>query len=854
MAGAGSTLTRLTLGLSAALIVGMCGAAPADAADAWRARVARPLLDLYDAPANANGVAASPAAIRVDATGRVQIDFHFDCALDAPVAALRAAGLSPGSSVKIGPLCVVEGWVAPAQLAQLATVAGAVSVQVPTYALRPHPAGPSGPLRALPLQQRASTGSGIDANGVAIMRADQFVAQTGTGGAGTMVGVQSTGVTSLALIQGRGELPAVQVLSPSGDSNPSDQDEGTVLLEEVHAVAPQAGLAFCGPQTFIDYTSCLTQLIAAGATILVDDINFPPQDLMSSSGSYPEALDTILQQNPNVALFTVTGNANGSYWEGAYVPIPAASAGLQSLSCASGDTTQLDNYVAQFSGNPSESLSVTEETQFPLVFAWADPYGQNASNFDLYLYSNGSEVSCFPAAGSSATLISTTLLSSYTLYVGTPDASLAGKFLKLYAGGDGLTALFPSTSGSIVSPQAFATGVITIGAVDGADGIGNGIESFSSLGPLSLPLSTPQRVQAPTLVAPDGINVDAADTYFEGYLFPDGNFYGTSAAVPNAGGVAALLRGAFPELTVPQLKAALQGGATALGSIVPDGTFGYGRIDALGALSTLAPPTMSPLPGSTTIVGGSSSPPFAFTASATGNVHFSVSSSSTALVPDAVVAAGAAGVTVAPAGCGTSTLSCTLWVTPAIGQIGTARVTVSALDGANRAAPTTIIVTVTQPAAPTLTINSGANQEFTAGAGAASPVGFAVTGTGPLAVTARSSNTALVPNANLLISPGCGSGAMTCMLSITAAQGASGSATITITVTDEYGQSSSGPAALQVDPGANSAAGSGSASGGSSAGGGVLGGWELAGLALLAWRRMLIRAGRRSDDRRVFTR
>jgi hypothetical protein len=651
------------------------------------------------------------------------------------------------------------------------------------------------------------------------------------------------------LIQERGELPPVQVLNPSGGSSDSAQDEGTALLEEVHAVAPQANLAFCGPQTFIDYTSCLTQLIAAGATILVDDINFPPQDLMSSDGSYPQAVDTILQQNPNVVLFTVTGNANGSYWEGAYTPVPVASAGLQPLRCGTSGTAQVDNYVAQFSGNDNESLSVTEQNLYPLVLAWADPYGQNASNFDLYLYSAGTQAGCLSAAGSADTLISTSLESAYTLYVGTPDASLAGKFLKLWAGGDGLTALSPSTSGSIISPQAFATGVITIGAVDGADGIGNGIESFSSLGPLSLPLSTPHQEQAPMLVAPDGIYVDAAGTYFEGYLFPDGNFYGTSASVPNAGGVAALLRGAFPELTVPQLLTALRGGATALGTVVPDGTFGYGRIDALGALGTLAVPTMSPLPN-TTVVGGASSPAFPFTTSATGNVHFAVTSTNTALVPAAVVAAGAAGVTLAPVGCGTSTLSCTLWVTPAIGQVGTANLTVSALDGANRAAPATMTVTVTAPAGPTLTISAGANQEFTAGAGAAAPVTFAVAGTGPLTVTALSSNTTLIPNVDLAVSPRCGSGASACTLAITAAPGASGSSTITITVTDEYGQSMSGPVALTVDPGASSAASSssgssGSASGSTSAGGGgALGGWELLWIALLAGRRIVLRGAR----------
>ena len=56
-------------------------------------------------------------------------------------------------------------------------------------------------------------------------------------------------------IQARGELPAaVQVLYPAGNSTPVSADEGTALLEEIHAVAPGANLVFCGPSTFVDFT------------------------------------------------------------------------------------------------------------------------------------------------------------------------------------------------------------------------------------------------------------------------------------------------------------------------------------------------------------------------------------------------------------------------------------------------------------------------------------------------------------------------------------------------------------------------------------------------------------------------
>ncbi len=724
--------------LLGAAAVWICAAAPGAAsgspgdsvtsANAWRARVAPQLLSMSDsAAAGQQGPAtASPAAgaantpparaslqsPRRDATGAIQIDVHYDCSLSSPAAELTSAGLAATASVQVAPLCAIEGWAAATALPRIASVAGVTRVKVPAYAVHIRPrTGMPGPTTAAPLQQSsaasakaqaAAAAAAIDHNGVSIMHADQFVAQTGTRGTGVTVGIQSTGVHSLAVIQGRGELPFVTVVNPTGGSSNSFADEGTALLEEVHAVAPGAGLAFCGPDTFIEYSSCLGQLIVAGATVLVDDVVFPQEELMSSNGEDQQAVEQVLAQSPRVAMLTAAGNYNGSYWEGTYSPVSLASLGRSPLSCTA-NGGQVDNYVAAFNGSPSQVVTVSQMGTFPATFAWADPDHHNLSNFDLYWVNNGDGTTeCFPTASATGTLISPTLdanFLSYTVYVGTPDASLAGKYLKLWVGGDGLTTISAPTAGSVVSPQAFAAGVITVGAVNGSDGVGSSIESFSSLGPITLAVPALSQIQAPTLVAPDGINVDATGTNFVGYLFPDGNFYGTSASVPNAGAVAALLRGAFPGLSVPQILAALQAGATPLGTSVPDSTYGYGRIDAMGALGTLAAPTMTALPDSS-IVAGSSSPDLPFTVSGTGSLHFTVTSSNTALIPGSIVAAGSPGVTISPNTCGTTTMTCTLSVTAATHQGESAKLTVSAVDGANRSAPAAMTITVTGDTTP----------------------------------------------------------------------------------------------------------------------------------------------------------
>lgn len=696
-------ISRLLAAVACAACALLLAGAPrsTNGSEEWRSRVSPVLQSLHDAPVGvslaqgATGLPAGAAGAR-DAAGRVEVDVHHDCSSAPPLKALAAAGLSIGASAHLPPLCVVEGWVDPGALPDLAAVSSVTRITLPSY-VRPHPE----PAERSVAAAAAGASTSIDGNAISIMHADQFVAQAGGGGGGVLVGVQSEGVASLSTIQGRGELPSVDVLTSAAGGTPSDADEGTMLLEEVHAVAPDASLAFCDPQTFVEYTACLQQFVSAGATVMVDDILFLDQDPMSTGGTNVMALEQFLAQNPSVLLLTAAGNANGSYWEGDYTPVSAASQGVTSaLTCGS----QTDSYVNQVSGGASEILTITtsDPISVPVTFAWADPTGQNSSDFDLYWQSSNPQYSgCLSTTGSTDTVLTESIdlyPGDNTVYIATPDASLAGKFLKLWVGGDGLTALSVSTPGGYVTPQSFATGVVNVGAVNGSDDVGDTIEPFSSSGPITVVFPTPATLQAPTLVAPDGIMVDAAGTQFEDDLFPDGNFYGTSAAAPNAAAVAALIRGAFPELTPAEVLAALETGATQLGAVVPDSTFGYGRVDAMGALATFAAPTITSLTDVTIDASTSTtSDAQSFKVTGTGTLRFTVSSTNAALIPASVSAAGQPGVTVSPAGCGSSTLTCSLTVTAAPYQGGTATLTVSAVDGAGRSAPATIHVTVSNP-------------------------------------------------------------------------------------------------------------------------------------------------------------
>jgi hypothetical protein len=779
----------------------------------WQSRVSSRVINLTQASNSnsINGTRQSSSSVRYDAKGRLQIDIRYDCTQPAPRAAAAAAGMVMGTMVKIPPLCVIEGWAPVASVPTLASLPSVRKIDLPQYSKRHPPISPRSDLTTLRGAAIASASNGtpaIDGNGVTIMNADKYVQQTEVTGAGVTIGVISDDVTSLAVIQGRGELPAgVDVVQPS--ANPtvhmSLTDEGTMMLEEVYAVAPGAKLAFCGPETFAEYLDCLQNLIAAGATVISDDLGFAGGDVMSAPAQNQPALaiESILTGNPNVMLYHSVGNDALDYWQGAYLPIQSQGGGT----CTVGQSTQTDNYFQQF--GTSDAITWNTDGGNDLLLASVVPAAQTTpNNFDLYLVDSTTSqvVACSTAAASdevdgstSYTVIEGSAIppGTYYIYVGTTAAatSPSDTLLKLIGtdDGGGKFALIPSgvpqiTSGAPDSPQAFAAGVSTVGAVDGDDGVGNTIETYSDTGPIQLEMPMASTLQAPLLVAPDGIYVDDIGTDFQA---SGGMFYGTSAASPNTAAVAVLLRSAFPSLTPTQITGAITTGASALGASAPNGTFGYGRVDAVGALATLAAPTITAI-ANLQVVGGTNSGPLAFTLGGTGALTVTSSSDNTTLV-----AAGSQAITISPS-CGTSMSSCNVTVSPTLGHIGTAHITIKVADGANRSTSMQFTVTVIKPAPPTVSVMTGASQSIAVG-GMLTPVTLTIAGTQTLSVAVTSSNATLLPVSSITLTQGCGPTVSACTATLSVASGQSGSSTVTITATDPYSQSGVGSATVTVN-------------------------------------------------------
>lgn len=140
----------------------------------------------------------------------------------------------------------------------------------------------------------------------------------------------------------------------------------------------------------------------------------------------------------------------------------------------------------------------------------------------------------------------------------------AGILLSFAAGNDG-----PAASTS-VSPANYP-GSIAVGAVDST----RTIALSSSRGPSACGGTYP------TFAAP-GVNVRTADLYL-GIPGAYATVSGTSFASPHVAGAMALLRSAFPDMTVPEMEFFLKKTALDLGPPGVDDSYGFGLPDVAGA-------------------------------------------------------------------------------------------------------------------------------------------------------------------------------------------------------------------------------------------------------------------------------
>jgi probable HAF family extracellular repeat protein len=159
------------------------------------------------------------------------------------------------------------------------------------------------------------------------------------------------------------------------------------------------------------------------------------------------------------------------------------------------------------------------------------------------------------------------------------------------------------------------------------------------------------------------------------------------------------------------------------------------------------------------------------TAGLLGLLTLSGNSSDTTLIPNANIVFGGSGA------------NRTVTVTPTSGQTGTATITVTVSDGSLTRSDTFVLTVNAAPANTAPTISDIAAQTIDEG-GTTGPIAFTIgdaqTASSSLTLSGSSSNTTLVPKSNIVFG---GSGANRTVM-VTPAGGQSGTATITVTVSD----------------------------------------------------------------------
>ncbi|WP_052316757.1 S8 family peptidase [Rudanella lutea] len=478
---------------------------------------------------------------------------------------------------------IVSAWVPVANLSALESLTSCRSVR-PAY--RPR-------LRTGPVN---SQGDSAQRSGVARR-------QFGVIGQGVKVGVLSdsyaalpqsnTGVTT-------GELPGIG--NPNGyttavtnvlDYTTSGaSDEGRAMLEIIHDVAPGAQLFF--RTAFIsntDFAAGIQQLANLGCKVIIDDIGYFEEPFFQD-GVIAQSVDNV-KNNNGVTYFSAAGNSGNASYEANYQP-----------STYRPFSGTINPEVAHNFGTAAAPvyflpIRLPALGEAVISFQWDDPFFSVTGNrqadaqtdLDIYLLnaipsSNTATValSSIVARGSDDNLASgdPVEILSYANPSNTPRTFYI--MIVKYAGPnptrikyvENYDSTFPAAASAIVGINAStcyghpnAAGAIATGAAFFLETPAYGInppliEDFSSKGgtpiyftPNGTRLPSPVTRQKPDVTAPDGANTSFffRDSASDPDTSP--NFFGTSAAAPHAGAVAALMLQANPTLTPSAVLTAL---------------------------------------------------------------------------------------------------------------------------------------------------------------------------------------------------------------------------------------------------------------------------------------------------------
>jgi hypothetical protein len=345
-------------------------------------------------------------------------------------------------------------------------------------------------------------------------------------------------------------------------------DEGQAMAELIYQIAPGATIYFyTADDSEADFAAGINTLVADGVSAIVDDVEYKDEPFYQNTGLITEAVENAVTHG--VDYFAAAGNEDADYYEQVFTPTTTTLPGISGALM-----------VDAVSGtSPYEAINL--DSHRPLLdftLEWTEPFGASRYDIGVALYSNNGSgyklvqnFTTVDLGGNPVLSVDTTVdvdagnyyLAFYENASQTVDGSPVnpGTFKIIFfedsdASIDGVGA--GVGSGTSIGHQ-LVPGANTVGAVDSKFTPANGVsppvpENFSSSGPGvtyinadGQTLAQPQTIDTPEFAATD----DTDTTVF-------GDFFGTSAAAPNAAAVGLLMLQADPRLTTVQVTFLLE--------------------------------------------------------------------------------------------------------------------------------------------------------------------------------------------------------------------------------------------------------------------------------------------------------